>query len=66
MIYSLLAMLVIAVLMFVSVKSLPATIAILLNLPLALVGGLVAILLTGGCSPWPPDRVHHPLRGGGP
>ena len=47
-IYSLLAMLVIAVLMFVSVKSLPATIAILLNLPLALVGGLVAILLTGG------------------
>ncbi len=47
-IYSLLAMVVIAVLMFVSVKSLPATIAILLNLPLALVGGLVAILLTGG------------------
>ncbi|MCP9828993.1 efflux RND transporter permease subunit [Synechococcus sp. Lug-A] len=47
-IYSLLAMMVIAVLMFVSVKSLPATIAILLNLPLALVGGLVAILLTGG------------------
>ena len=47
-IYSLLAMVVITVLMFVSVKSLPATIAILLNLPLALVGGLVAILLTGG------------------
>jgi len=48
LLYSLLATVVIAVLMFVSVKSLPATIAILLNLPLALVGGLVAILLTGG------------------
>mgnify|MGYP001806231443 FL=1 len=46
--YSLLATVVIAVLMFVSVKSLPATVAILINLPLALVGGLVAILLTGG------------------
>jgi nickel/cobalt tolerance cation efflux system protein len=48
LLYSLLAMVVIAVLMFVAVKSLPATIAILINLPLALVGGLVAILLTGG------------------
>jgi nickel/cobalt tolerance cation efflux system protein len=48
LLYSLLAMVLIAVLMFVSVKSLPATIAILINLPLALVGGLVAILLTGG------------------
>jgi len=46
--YSLLAMVVIAVLMFVAVQSLPATLAILINLPLALVGGLVAILLTGG------------------
>ncbi len=46
--YSLLATVVIAVLMFVSVRSLPATVAILINLPLALVGGLVAILLTGG------------------
>ena len=46
--YSLLAAVVIAVLMFVSVQSLPATVAILINLPLALVGGLVAILLTGG------------------
>jgi cation efflux system protein involved in nickel and cobalt tolerance len=48
LIYSLLAMVVIAVLMFVAVKSLPATLAILINLPLALVGGLMAILLTGG------------------
>jgi nickel/cobalt tolerance cation efflux system protein len=48
LLYSLLAMVVIALLMFVAVKSLPATLAILINLPLALVGGLVAILLTGG------------------
>ena len=46
--YSLLATFVIGLLMFIAVKSLPATIAILINLPLALVGGLVAILLTGG------------------
>jgi nickel/cobalt tolerance cation efflux system protein len=39
---------VIAVLMFFSVKSLPATIAIMINLPLALVGGIVSISLTGG------------------
>jgi Cu/Ag efflux pump CusA len=36
------------VLMFFSVKSLPATIAIMLNLPLALVGGIVSILFSGG------------------
>jgi nickel/cobalt tolerance cation efflux system protein len=48
LLYSLLAFVVIGVLMFTSVGSLPATIAILLNLPLALVGGLVAILLSGG------------------
>lgn len=48
LLYSLLAAIVIAVLMFFSVKSLPATIAIMLNLPLALVGGIVAIILTGG------------------
>ncbi|MCT0202041.1 CusA/CzcA family heavy metal efflux RND transporter [Synechococcus sp. CS-602] len=46
--YSLLAVVVIGVLMFMSVQSLPATIAILINLPLALVGGLAAILLSGG------------------
>lgn len=48
LIYSILAAIVIAVLMFFSVKSLPATIAIMINLPLALVGGIVSILLTGG------------------
>jgi nickel/cobalt tolerance cation efflux system protein len=46
--YSLLAIVVIGVLMFTSVKSLPATIAILINIPLALVGGLVSIVLSGG------------------
>nr|WP_264314191.1 efflux RND transporter permease subunit [Pseudanabaena sp. PCC 7367] len=48
LVFSILAAIVIAVLMFFSVKSLPATIAIMLNLPLALVGGIVSILLTGG------------------
>ena len=48
LIYSVLAAIVITVLMFFSVKSLPATIAIMVNLPLALVGGIASILLTGG------------------
>lgn len=48
LIFSILAAVVIAVLMFFSVKSLPATIAIMLNLPLALVGGIVSILFSGG------------------
>lgn len=48
LIFSILAAILIAVLMFFSVKSLPATIAIMVNLPLALVGGIVSILLTGG------------------
>ncbi|MGA1263086.1 MAG: efflux RND transporter permease subunit [Prochlorothrix sp.] len=46
--YSALAMVVITALMFFSVQSFPATIAIMLNLPLAMVGGIVSILLTGG------------------
>lgn len=48
LVYSILAAVAIAVLMFFSVKSLPATVAIMINLPLALVGGIVSILLTGG------------------
>jgi cation efflux system protein involved in nickel and cobalt tolerance len=48
LVYSILAAVVIAVLMFFSVKSLPATIAIMINLPLALVGGIVSIALSGG------------------
>lgn len=48
LVFSILAALVIAVLMFFSVKSFPATIAIMINLPLALVGGILSIALTGG------------------
>ncbi|AFZ38382.1 heavy metal efflux pump, CzcA family (plasmid) [Stanieria cyanosphaera PCC 7437] len=48
LVFSILAAIVIAILMFFSVKSLPATIAIMLNLPLALVGGIVSIALSGG------------------
>ncbi len=48
LVFSILAAIVIAVLMFFSVKSLPATIAIMINLPLALVGGIISIILTGG------------------
>jgi nickel/cobalt tolerance cation efflux system protein len=48
LVYSILAAILIAVLMFFSVKSLPATIAIMINLPLALVGGIISIALTGG------------------
>lgn len=48
LVYSILAAIAIAVLMFLSIKSLPATVAIMINLPLALVGGIVSILLTGG------------------
>jgi len=47
-VYSILAAIAITVLMFFSVKSLPATVAIAINLPLALVGGVVSIVLTGG------------------
>ena len=46
--YSLIAALIIACLMLVAVRSWPATVAILINLPLALVGGLVAVLISGG------------------
>lgn len=46
--FSLVAAAVITVLMVAAVKSVPATAAIMLNLPLALVGGVVAVLLTGG------------------
>jgi cation efflux system protein involved in nickel and cobalt tolerance len=48
LVFSILAAIAIAVLMFFSVKSLPATIAIMINLPLALVGGIFSIALTGG------------------
>ncbi len=48
LVFSIVAVVAIAILMYFSVKSLPATVAILINLPLALAGGIVSILLTGG------------------
>jgi nickel/cobalt tolerance cation efflux system protein len=47
-VYSVVAAVLITLLMVAAVKSLPATAAIMLNLPLALVGGVIAVLLTGG------------------
>ncbi len=47
-VFSLIAAAVISLLMVISVKSVPATVAIMLNLPLGLIGGVVAVLLTGG------------------
>ncbi len=48
LVYSILAAIIITILMFFSVKSFPATIAIMINLPLALVGGIVSIIFSGG------------------
>ncbi|MEL4896630.1 efflux RND transporter permease subunit [Crocosphaera sp. Alani8] len=48
LVYSILAAIIITILMFFSVKSFPATIAIMINLPLALVGGFVSIIFSGG------------------
>lgn len=44
----LLSMVVVAVLMYYSIKSIPSTLMIMINLPLALVGGIFAIALGGG------------------
>jgi len=46
--YSLLAAGVITLLMWMAVRSWPATLAIVINLPLALVGGLMAVVVSGG------------------
>ncbi|NMF61653.1 CusA/CzcA family heavy metal efflux RND transporter (plasmid) [Brasilonema octagenarum UFV-E1] len=43
-----LAFVAIAVLLYFAVKSIPATIMILVNLPLALIGGVISVALTGG------------------
>ncbi|MTJ52904.1 efflux RND transporter permease subunit [Anabaena sp. UHCC 0253] len=42
------ALIVITILMYFAVKSIPATAMILINLPLALIGGIIAIAITGG------------------
>jgi CzcA family heavy metal efflux pump len=43
-----LAFMAIAMILYFAVKSIPATIMILINLPLALIGGVISIVLTGG------------------
>ena len=48
LLYSLIAAIVITVLMYFSVKSWAATVAIMLNLPLSLVGGIISIMISGG------------------
>jgi CzcA family heavy metal efflux pump len=46
--FSLLAFVIITVLMYFSVKSVPSTLMIMINLPIGLVGGIVAVAMTGG------------------
>jgi CzcA family heavy metal efflux pump len=48
LIFSTIAFVVITLIMYLSVKSIPSTAAIMINLPLALVGGVIAVALTGG------------------
>jgi len=48
LVFGLLAIAVIAILMYLTLQSWPATGVILLNLPLALVGGILAVALGGG------------------
>ncbi|MFH7024605.1 MAG: efflux RND transporter permease subunit [Heteroscytonema crispum UTEX LB 1556] len=48
LISSIIAFIVIAVIMYLSVKSIPSTAMIMINLPLALVGGIFSVALTGG------------------
>jgi len=42
------ALIVITILMYFAVKSIPATAMILINLPLALIGGIISIAISGG------------------
>jgi nickel/cobalt tolerance cation efflux system protein len=48
LIFSAIAFVIISVIMYLSVKSIPSTIMIMINLPLALVGGIFSVALTGG------------------
>lgn len=48
LLFGALAITVIALLMYITVRSLPATVMILLNLPLALVGGILSVAIGGG------------------
>jgi cation efflux system protein involved in nickel and cobalt tolerance len=48
LVFSAIAFIAITILMYLLVKSIPSTIAIMINLPIGLVGGLIAVALTGG------------------
>ncbi len=48
LIYSVIAAVIITVLMYLSVKSIASTAMIMINLPIALVGGVISVVLTGG------------------
>ena len=48
LIFGILAVVAIGVLMYFTVKSVPAMLMVMINLPLALVGGVISVLLTGG------------------
>ncbi|WP_404787037.1 efflux RND transporter permease subunit [Altericista sp. CCNU0014] len=48
LVFSAIAFIAIAILMYLLVKSIPSTLAITINLPIGLVGGVIAVALTGG------------------
>jgi Cu/Ag efflux pump CusA len=48
LIFSAIAFVVITVLMYLSVKSIPSTAMIMINLPIGLIGGVISVALTGG------------------
>jgi cation efflux system protein involved in nickel and cobalt tolerance len=48
LVFSAIAFIAITILMYLLVKSIPSTLAIMINLPIGLVGGLIAVALTGG------------------
>lgn len=48
LLFSAIAFIVITVLMYLSVKSIPSTAMIMINLPIGLVGGIISVALTGG------------------
>ncbi len=48
LVFGAIAFVAITVLMYLSVKSIPSTLMIMINLPIALVGGVIAVALTGG------------------
>jgi cation efflux system protein involved in nickel and cobalt tolerance len=48
LVFSAIAFIAITILMYLLVKSIPSTFAIMINLPIGLVGGVIAVALTGG------------------